>query len=162
MLTDAEIQELLTSEKVLPRKVMSKLAAMTQSARDPRSEVKFRDANGRKFSILATKNKKPGSFSIHLRYFKPGRKKPYTLIRCNWGHGPHPNALEGTTVPAGTPHIHMLTERYQKFSEFGKEQTYAEATDEFNSMESAIEHICRSYGCRIRGVEPRQQTIRWE
>ena len=162
MLTEKEIADLLADRKVIRRRAIRYLqqAGQCENGEAKRKQVRCRGASGREFSIFATftapKNSgRPPKYSVHMRYYLAGQTQFITLLRCNSPHGPHPNKIEKKNktgvqlIPQGKCHIHMLTERYQNVP--GKELGYAEETNAYNCFDSAVEHVCYSYGFYIRG-----------
>lgn len=146
MLTDAEIQTLLSDPKRLPKNALQKLSDPKKLvSRSLRAVVKCKGESGKQYSILASLG--PGTkYSIHIRYHPSGRRKPVTLIRCNSPHAPHRNTLERTVIKGGVCHVHHLTERYQRNAPPRKALSYAEETGRYKCFRSAIEHVCYSYG----------------
>lgn len=55
--------------------------------------------------------RRPDVYSCGLVYTDPSGHD-YRLVRCNGCHAEHANRLEGTKVPAVTPHVHYVSERY--------------------------------------------------
>ena len=64
----------------------------------------------------------------------------YPVIRCNSPHADdHVNRIERTVI-VRQPHIHRLTERYQRHRRTNGD-SYAEPTLEFSTLAEAIEHL---------------------
>ena len=145
MLTDDDIRELLEERKLLSMTALASLKSPKKVVGvSLRASVSCRSTTGKRFSILACKQKRPNKFSVHVRYHPTGRRKPVTLIRCNGFQAAHENVLEKSKIPHNTFHIHMLTERYQAFER--KELAFAKHTEAYHSFDSAVEYICFSYG----------------
>jgi len=80
-----------------------------------------------------------GDWSVGLVYTDYGNRS-YPVIRCNGPHASdHPNRIEGTVI-VRTPHIHRLTERYQRLRR-AKPDGFAEPTDAYSTIDEALEHM---------------------
>lgn len=73
------------------------------------------------------------NFSVVLRY-KDQNKNTYNLIRYNGDHGSHTNTLTNKIITG--PHIHRITEEYQKNTT--RPEGYAVATDKYVDLNQAI------------------------
>jgi len=155
LLTDAEITERLADLKMLPANAIATLTHPKEvGLRSLRAKLFCKGISNRRYSIL-TSFPPNGIFSVHVRYHV-GRRKPITLVRCDCGDAPHTNQIEKRTrepkdrwfIPAGAPHVHWLTERYQQSQ--WKDTSFATVTNEYNCFHSAVEHVCYSYGFYFR------------
>lgn len=98
----------------------------------------------------------PAEFSVGLGYEKRDVNKLFLLHRYNAPDYPgHENPIEEEIIDGF--HIHIATERYQKFGK-KQEEKYATATTRFNDSESAL--ACLLTDC---GVLEGQSTLQdWE
>ena len=64
----------------------------------------------------------------------------YRLLRCNGRGHVHANALDPGPVMANTPHVHRLTERYQRDKNCSGDG-FAELTNAYSDVHGAIEHL---------------------
>lgn len=77
-----------------------------------------------------------GDWSVGLIFTPIGTVRHYPLLRCNGPHETvHTNTIEGTSI-IRTPHIHLLTERYQLIGKVNS--GYAEPTDRFTTVREAL------------------------
>lgn len=84
----------------------------------------------------------PFDFSVILGYKVPGFNTIFRLRRYNGKHT-HTNTIERERIRDF--HIHKATERYQKIGGM-KEDSFAEVTDRYTSLESAIECLLDDCG----------------
>ena len=75
----------------------------------------------------------------------------YPVIRCN---GPHPsdhtNRIERNKI-VRTPHVHRLTERYQRLRP-PKSDGFAEETTVYVTIEEALEHLAETINLQVIGA----------
>jgi hypothetical protein len=159
VLTDQEIAELLAESKPLPgdaKATLLRLRAL-KKIRDGRSRLTVRGKTGRKYQIevlSARSEMEPCKFRINIKYLVP-HTRPLYLVRCE-GYGAHTNTIERKArtgiqkIPPRQCHIHTITERYQLA---GKPLGYAEPTNEYDSLETAVDFVCYSFGFHFTGMK---------
>jgi hypothetical protein len=125
----------------------SKLLPPTSSDLDRRSRIDLGELPeggplGGTLHLYARENLNPavtGDWSVGLIYTDYA-DNTYPVIRCN---GPHPtdhvNRIERTVI-SRRPHVHLLTERYQRIHR-PNPSGYAEATDAFSTIADAVEYL---------------------
>ena len=139
LISDAEIAKILKESKTVSAGQLTRLKNIAQRKNRYRiGKARVKCKSRRKLYLrVNVKSNKPDGFSVMLVCFRG--KKQINLIRCNGYQGPHTNHLEKQTIPKNTFHIHLLTERYQRFGLF---EHYAEPTDKYHSADSALEYLC--------------------
>lgn len=85
----------------------------------------------------------PLNFSVILVY------RSSIIVRYNGYHGSHTNRLEKTRVSG--PHIHTITERYQLRTQ--RPDGYAEETDRYTDLNTAINEFIKDMNITIEGLE---------
>jgi len=99
-------------------------------------EMTIQGAEGSEFVVIMRESKhNPLDFSVILGYRPPESNLVFRLQRYNGKAHEHTNKLEGNTF--FDFHVHQATERYQD-SGF-REDAYAERTDRFSDLNSAVE-----------------------
>lgn len=122
-----------------------------------RSTALGRRPDGTQFHVYGRVAHRIRDFSFGLRY-EDGRGNQYMLVRVNSGHAaPHRNALEGSTIPPQTPHVHWCTERYQK-ADGHREEHFAVSSDEYLDAEEAMIYFADLIGLQHESVERRIVT----
>lgn len=154
VLTDTEIAELLAEAKPLPTNWQSRLAVRPKANKSfTHRELDAQGSEGRKFRVIIRGNSvNIMDFSLIL-VFCDADGSVYRLVRFNGRHSSqHTNKWEkARNLPNSTFrnrfHIHMATERYQLA---GYEiDGYAEVTDRYDSLGSAVQLFVRSNGLEV-------------
>jgi len=154
VLTDNEIAELLAEAKPLPANWGSRLTVRAKAdSTFTHRELDVAGAAGRKYRIVIRGNTlNPLDFSLIL-VFRDQDGSDYRLVRFNGRHpSQHTNKWEKSRkLPNATFrnrfHIHRATERYQL--EGYDIEGYAEATDLYDSFETALREFVRSNGLGV-------------
>lgn len=133
--TDDEIKELLLE----PKKPLSgklKLRFKSKGAHNEQ-DIELIGENGNRFRLMLRQSKlNTLDFSVILAYCPSETSKDFRLCRYNGKHQ-HSNRVEGTSL--FDYHIHFATERYQGAG--AKEEAYAEPTDRYSDLDSALRCI---------------------
>jgi len=136
-LTDKEIDALIAVQKHLPSDYRTRLRtrARSYSSQHEEGQLEIVVQGFGTFRIILRKNRiNPLDFSAILGYIPLERLRLFHLRRYNGVHK-HTNKIEGTSFRAF--HIHYATQRYQ---EAGWDiDTYAETTDKYAAIDSALE-----------------------
>jgi len=150
ILTDTEIERLITLRKPLPKGWRRRL-----QLRRRRSEAQTRcqlsaPADGNDFVIKCRQStENPLDFSVIL-VWRDNSGNEYRLLRCN---GPHPSdhtnrweKVQGKTDHTFGPcfHIHKATQRYQEAGL--KIDGYAQPTDSYSDCHAALLHLVGACG----------------
>lgn len=159
VLTDPEIASLLTIPKAIEDPDWKQsLLPPAISDYDLRGRYDLEDLpeNGPlrgRLHLYSRQNLNPnvsGDWSVGLIYTDYADRS-FRLLRCN---GPHPtdhvNAIEGDVI-IRTPHVHCLTERYQRRRR-ARPDGYAEPTDAYDSIESAIVYLAKRVSLQPSGI----------
>lgn len=144
VLDDATIGRLILLEKPVDATRWRRLLAVTHQGFVGQDSVEFPGLLDRRptrgtLSIYVRVGAVDGDYSAGLT-FTDLDGNTYRLIRCNGPSHPHRNQLEGDKI-LYEPHIHRLTERYQR-SRF-KDDGHAEATDTFTDPAGALAYLAR-------------------
>lgn len=165
-ISDAQRNDLLRELKPLARWDVPKLRCYKRDKRNERLRLSVRGDAGHEFGIAIRKAvAKRNAFSVVLRYF-PASGAPRNLIRCDGWQSEHTNKLEalaresGAKIPPNTPHVHILTERYQlknRESPVYVPDEYAEPVSDYHDYESAYEFFRTAFGFYKICPETRQR-----
>jgi len=91
-----------------------------------------------------------GDWSVGL-VFTDYAERSYRILRCNGPHqSDHRNAIEGDLI-VRSAHVHRLTERYQRLKP-PRPDGYAEVTEEFDSIASALKFLADSINLQPEGI----------
>lgn len=148
--TDEEIATILLDRKPIRLVDLAKLKAPKGKKNHQHfaASIQITGASGRAYRITARRNQiDPMDFSVILAVVTATGQT--NLIRCNGHHGPHPNPIERTVIPADTCHIHQITERYQRIKVSAGER-YAEATTAYTTFEGAVDHLAWHFGIFVK------------
>lgn len=147
ILSDAQIDSLIRESKNIPSGLCSLGLAKGQIERNQhrRKEYEIPCASGNCF-VLALRQSMLNTmdFSVILGYKMPGFNTVFRLRRYNGKSHYHTNTIERQTFHGF--HIHTATERYQKSG--SKEDHFAEITERYFNMESAIDCLLTDCGFR--------------
>jgi hypothetical protein len=150
IITDAEINDLLSDRKAITSDQVRSLKKVKvfKNRRDKHSEVSLSGESGKIYLATVRQSAKlPMDYSVILSLSRQDGSRT-NLIRCNGHHGVHFNALEKHRIPAGTCHIHQITERYQNISISAPER-YAVATLAYTDLKRAIDYFAEHFGMYI-------------
>jgi hypothetical protein len=163
VLSDKEIADLLAEPKPVTRRFRSVIA--------PRQRRSNRmDEIGRRLRIVSDRKRRflvwskmdqrwPNKFSIGLVWLAAAGER-VDLVRLNGWHPVHVNTIEGTSIPAGTCHVHIRTERYARTPR--KEMGYAEACTQFNNFQEAVSYFFSKFGFYLRDHKYRHEQPLWD
>lgn len=144
LITDQEIVELLSEEKLLPANFREQLTLKKKSDRKYKECDIYAKSNKGTFIITVKVNiRELFDFSIILQYISENGFN-YILRRYNGIHQ-HKNILERTVIQGY--HIHMATEKYQRLSL--RIEGYAELTDSYNNWKDALAQLIAD--CNVQG-----------
>lgn len=165
IITDAEIQALLSERKVIPANWQTRLR-LIQKAQKAYAQRDFdlTGDGGHQFKIvLRQSNINPADFSIILTFVDEDGHC-YNLTRFNGSHpSPHTNRIEHDEGKRGhqfskTPHIHVATERYQRIAK--EIESFALPTKRYNSFVTALSEFVRSNGIEVEGDDDSPRLFR--
>ena len=136
ILSDEEIAALIAEAKTVPTG-LSPIKPMSERCQHKRKTFDIETtASGSEFVVGVRQScLNAYDFSVILGYKIPGSYTVFRLRRYNGNSHQHTNILERETIDG--LHVHMATERYQKFGN-GKEDHFAERADRYFHLESAI------------------------
>jgi hypothetical protein len=138
-LDDSRIQELLLMPKVLPEDYRNRLSPRPKRGHAER-ELDIRTADETDFRIIIRQSVfNPLDFSVILAYCPSKSNQIFRLKRYNGKSHEHENRIEGNKFYGF--HIHTATERYQDTG--FREDAYAELTDRYADIESAVKCMLR-------------------
>jgi hypothetical protein len=144
LISDQEIIELLSEEKILPSNFREKLALKKKSDRKYQEcDICTRSKKGEFVITVKVNTKEAFDFSIILQYISENGFN-YILRRYNGIHQ-HKNVLERTLILGY--HIHIATEKYQR--SLLKIEGYAELTDSYNNWNDALAQLIAD--CNVKG-----------
>ena len=138
MLTDKEIQDFITTPKII-------------IARNPAQSYKHESGNRRcDLTLNSTENEKEiflvfirqntkfiENYSIGLRYKTKNKVLgTVTLVRYNGPHGETDWSHDGHY---NNPHIHCITSEELKSGNISPQESHRKSTDKYNTLEEAIE-----------------------
>lgn len=133
--TDDEINALIQERKPLPVN-WRKLTRLKPKRGHDERDLELTGVAGSKFCLILRKGRKnPLDFSAILSVRVPESGKFFRLLRYNGKSHAHKNHIEGEVFD-GVFHIHTATERYQRSG--AREDAYAEATDRYDDINSAL------------------------
>ncbi len=141
-LTDAEIEALLAEPKRLPEGFRERLS-VRQKRGHQEAELDVRGDEGSEFRVIVRRSSSnPLDFSIILAYLVPNSNQVIRLRRYNGRSHHHSNPLEREDF--FDFHVHSATERYQLSG--NREDTFAEPSDRYASLEEAIDCLMEDCG----------------
>jgi hypothetical protein len=145
MLSDQEIQSLVSESKPLPPDYVTRMHARPKRGHKER-ELDLKGEDGNDFRLILRQSiLNPLDFSIILA-FRPAQSNVlFRLRRYNGKSHQHTNRIEDETFY--DYHIHQATERYQRLGL--REDSYAEQTDRFSDLQQAISCLLHDCGFEI-------------
>jgi hypothetical protein len=154
VLTDEEIDALLTEQKLLPENWKTRLRVLPKAGfKHDQREFEVSGKNGTSFRIVLRQNTiNRLDFSVILM-FRDADGTEFRLCRYNGKHpSEHTNRLEKASRKSNASfrnqfHIHMATERYQR--ENLEIDGYAEVTSRYSSFDSALMEFLTSNGFQM-------------
>lgn len=156
-LTDSEIQKLIVEEKILPDDYKARLKNMRPARSGKESKLDIKGKSGSDFKIIMRQSDKNLlSFTVILLYEFPDSTAVFRLRRYNGKHSMHTNQLENTQF-LNDFHIHQATERYQELG--AKEDTFAEKTDRYNTVWTALNCLIKDCNFVLPELEKRQTAL---
>ena len=133
ILDDDQIEQLVREAKTLPENYATRMRLRSKRGHEE-AELEVTGASGSTFRLILRKNmKNPLDFTAILGYVVPQTNVLFRLRRYNSKHE-HSNSLEGERFHAC--HSRRATRRYQE--EGRREDTYAEPTERYATMEEAL------------------------
>jgi hypothetical protein len=143
-LTDPAIAELIGEAKNIPDGLCIPVKAMSERNGHWRKGYEIECDSGNCFVVkIRLSSVNPMDFSAILGYRLPGLYTIFRLRRYNGRHY-HSNTLENERFYDF--HVHTATERYQRPG--FHEDTFAEKTNRFYNLESAIQCLVNECGFR--------------
>lgn len=142
LLSDAEIDALVRDPKPLPAGFRNRLL-LRQKRGHQEAELEVEGASGAAFRVFLRRSSRNAlDFSVILAYLVPGSNQVIRLRRYNGKSHEHSNPLEQQRFYDF--HIHHATERYHRSG--NKEDTYAEPTDRYSTLEQAVDCLLSDCG----------------
>ena len=129
-----EIESLLHERKPVPADWRNRIRLRPKRGHDEQ-HLDLAGYEGGEFRLILSQNKINSlDFSVILAVRVPGSSQLFRLRRYNGKSQEHANKIEG--VKFYDFHIHVATERYQKFGT--REDAYAEPTDRYGDFHGAL------------------------
>lgn len=151
--SDEEIANFLSEQKLLPQNYRN-IFRLRNKRGHKEQELDVVGAKGNLFRIILRQSSfNTLDFSIILAVIPRDSTQLFRLKRLNGKSHQHSNHIEGNIFYDF--HIHKATERYQDLGM--REDTYAEATDQFFDFNSALN--CMLNECGFDLPEEAQQTL---
>jgi len=148
--SDQDIDALLQERKLLPDDYQKRIILRNKRGHKER-ELDLHGINGNRFRlILRESDLNVLDFSIILAFCPKVSSQYFRLRRYNGKSHEHTNRIEGNTFY--NFHIHIATERYQELGT--REDAYAEPTDCFSDLNSAVHCMIRDCGFEMPKTEP--------
>lgn len=145
-LSDAEIQRLLAESKVLPLDYRQRLGRWITRFKHRKAKIRLTGVDKGQYTIMLRENLiNPFDFSAILGYRLPQTTRIFRLRRYNGTGHRHTNRIESETFRGF--HIHQATERYQELG--AREDSFAEQTKRFNTLDGAINCLLRDCSCSL-------------
>ena len=142
ILSDSEINRLISELKTIPSGLRP-LARPIERNQHQRKDFEITGASGSSFMLAIRQSMlNPFDFSAFLGYRVPGLNTIFRLRRYNGKHR-HTNTIEKQAI--NDFHIHTATERYQVLGGM-KEDSFAEATDRYQTLDTAIQCLLDDCG----------------
>lgn len=140
VLTDEEIASRIAEPKRLAPGFRKRLESWKEKRGGDEATLSVRGDSGTEFTVILRRNRhNPFNFSVTLACEIANTTRTFRLRRYNGKAHEHTNRLEKTRFY--NCHIHTATERYQEAG--AKEESFAEPTDRFGSLEEALECLLR-------------------
>lgn len=146
-LKDDEIARLIQELKPLPSDYLRRLQLQPKKLNHKEAQLDVRGAMGSEFRIIARQAlQNPLDFSMILAWRdRSSSNQWFRLRRYNGKHGVHTNKIEGDSFYDF--HIHQATRRYQRSG--WREDAYAEPTDRFHDVRTALECLIADCGFEL-------------
>ena len=143
VITDIQIAALVAEGKRVPEGLRP-LSRLIERNQDRRRDFDVSGVSGSEFVVAIRQSiLNPFDFSAILVYKVPGLNTTFRLRRYNGKSHVHTNVVEHQRVNGF--HIHRGTERYKRQGGL-KEDSFAEATNRYWSLESAIDCLIEDCG----------------
>ncbi len=152
-MTDIEISELIQEPKILPDALRRCLSPVSKRGHAEAS-VELVGDRGNAFRLVIRKSLTNSfDFSVILIFLDLATGKAVRLRRYNGLSHEHTNPIERETFYAY--HIHTATERYMRSG--SREDTYAEKTSRYSTLNQALE--CLLVDCGVYGKDQEQTEL---
>ena len=152
-MTNVEISELIQEPKAMPD-VLRRCLPPTTKRGHAESSVDLVGDRGNAFRLVIRKSlANPFDFSVILVYLDLAAGKAIRLRRYNGLSHEHTNPIERETFY--DYHIHTATERYIQSG--SREDTFAEKTSRYSSLNQALE--CLLADCGVYGRDQEQTEL---
>jgi hypothetical protein len=143
ILSDSQIAALIAEEKKIPEGLRP-LSRQIERNQHRRRDYDIQGSSGSDFMVAVRQSMlNPFDFSVILGYRVPGVNTVFRLRRYNGKSHVHTNTIEHETIRGF--HMHLATERYQQIGGL-KEDGYAQETNRYWNLESAIERLIEDCG----------------
>lgn len=149
ILTDEEIQSLISEKKEISRDFFSSIK-LTAKSNHKAGKKEVKGESGSIFLIFIRQSiLNVLDFSVGLTYKAPNTNKIFILKRYNGKSHQHTNKIEQKTFYDF--HIHIATSRYQESG--GDEDGYAEVTSAYSDLNGAMRCMERECGFVVPRVD---------
>ncbi len=145
VISDSEVDRMVSVPKFIEKTIEPSQLQMSEDGRFRLKKYKLECEEYGFFVMIRQNTDRPDNFSIILVYEGQG-KREIPVLRFNGNHGRHKNRLEGEIVNG--PHIHKLTERYQRTTTHP--DGYAVATREYTDLRSALDAFMKAANIRVK------------
>jgi len=146
VISDAAIDALICEAKTIPGGLFPLTKGQIERNQHRRKEHEIFCASGNCFVVaLRQSTLNTLDFSVILGYKLPGLNTVFRLRRYNGKSHYHTNTIERQTFHDF--HIHTATERYQRCG--SREDHFAEISDRYWNLESAVECLLGDCGFRL-------------
>jgi hypothetical protein len=151
--SDQNIKLMLQERKLLPRDYRTQIKLRDKRGHKER-ELDIQGDNESQFKIIMRQSDfDQFDFSVILAFCPNDTNQIFRLRRYNGKSHQHTNKIEAETFYGF--HIHMATERYQDLGT--REDTYAEQTDRYSDLQTALQCMLEDCGFDVPLVP--QRTI---
>ena len=140
--SDSDIDDMIRERKPLPDGWRSRIQLRDKRGHKEREFNVTGNQNNGYSVILRQSDFNPLDFSVILALSPADSNQLFRLRRYNGKSHEHTNQIEGNTFYGF--HVHQATERYQELG--GREDAYAEPSDEYADYHSAISCLLRNCG----------------
>ena len=152
--TDNEIDSMIKELKSPPFDDISKIRLKSPKRGHSRNQFDLNGESRNIYRLIIRQNKlNYYDFSVGLAVCNPRSNQIFRLLRYNGNSHEHTNSIEN--IKFKNFHIHKATERYQDIGM--REDAYAEPTDKYYDLYSAIECLSRDANFDIK--HDAQQTL---
>ena len=148
VISDLEVGKMVSTPKFIEKMIDLSQLQLSEDGRFKSMKYRLECDEYGFFMMIRQNTDRPDNFSIILVYEGQG-KREIPVLRFNGNHGRHKNRLERETIDG--PHIHKLTERYQRMTTHP--DGYAVATRDYTDLKSALGAFMKATNVKVKGKE---------